>query len=830
MEKRAQIVVNAGEITKRVSRYTTGACIEDVNHEVYGGIYSQMIFGECFQEPALPPDFRHFHAWQGTWRISDDELVVSGDERADLVARGLELVSGCVTVEMRFAAAADGEAGVTVKVNDPGVRVGQFNCYAARLNPARQTLSVGIEGSGEPQGGCAEISADIPVGKWFTMSVSYSWRDMDVTINGKQVVHFLCGERLRIGGVGLRARNIEAGFRNFQVSDLADNTEHKLPFELADPFQEVSRMWRTIRNGSPRGSVGLERDNPYAGCQSQRISFCGGEGEIGIDNMALNRWGMCLRKAKKYEGLMWVRATEPTDFIVAFLSEDGKTVLARQTLKAASEEWSRLDFSLTPEADDGKGRFAVLLRQPGEIILGYVFLQPGVWGRFKGLPVRKDIAEGLAAHKLTVFRCGGCLVNNPGYLWKDMIGPRDRRRPYHGSWYKYFTHGWGLFDKAHMAEEMGCLYVPSLSPHEKPEDLVDLLDYLNGSTETEWGRIRAGNGHPEPYNLRILEFGNEENVGDVYWQRFKAVADAIWSKDPGIILVVGDLYYGETVDNPDYIEGGERISSLNVRRDIMALAMKYDAEVWFDVHVATEAPDNIFGLIEAVQFFEQIEKVNPGAKQKFAVFEFNANYHHLRRGLANAVGINFLERMGSDRISVITSANCLQPDGQNDHGWDQGLLFFNQCNSWPQPALIVAKMVSENYLPNLVEVTVDDDSRFDVLKAQTKVVFPELAPVPRMPMKGLDISATTDDNRKILVLRVVNVGDDPVPARIALDGFVPSNPSVRITELSGDPMAVNTAEKPDNIAAKDTSRPHGFKDGAAKYTFPASSFTVMRFE
>ncbi len=34
-----------------VSRLLTGACIEDVNHEIYGGLYSQMLFGESFQEP-----------------------------------------------------------------------------------------------------------------------------------------------------------------------------------------------------------------------------------------------------------------------------------------------------------------------------------------------------------------------------------------------------------------------------------------------------------------------------------------------------------------------------------------------------------------------------------------------------------------------------------------------------------------------------------------------------------------------------------------------------------------------------------------------------------
>ncbi len=59
-----------------VSRYLTGACLEDVNHEVYGGIYSQMIFGESFQEP--PSDagaVRGFSIVDGSWQVKDRELL-----------------------------------------------------------------------------------------------------------------------------------------------------------------------------------------------------------------------------------------------------------------------------------------------------------------------------------------------------------------------------------------------------------------------------------------------------------------------------------------------------------------------------------------------------------------------------------------------------------------------------------------------------------------------------------------------------------------------------------------------------------------------------------
>jgi hypothetical protein len=59
------IEVKADHVLHTVSRLLTGACIEDVNHEIYGGIDSQMIFGESFQERAsLQP--KGFKAYDGT--------------------------------------------------------------------------------------------------------------------------------------------------------------------------------------------------------------------------------------------------------------------------------------------------------------------------------------------------------------------------------------------------------------------------------------------------------------------------------------------------------------------------------------------------------------------------------------------------------------------------------------------------------------------------------------------------------------------------------------------------------------------------------------------
>lgn len=64
----ATIQVYADHTIKQISPYLTGACIEDVNHEIYGGIYSQMIFSESFEEGPLKIDPRHpdFRGLSGT--------------------------------------------------------------------------------------------------------------------------------------------------------------------------------------------------------------------------------------------------------------------------------------------------------------------------------------------------------------------------------------------------------------------------------------------------------------------------------------------------------------------------------------------------------------------------------------------------------------------------------------------------------------------------------------------------------------------------------------------------------------------------------------------
>jgi hypothetical protein len=580
---------------------------------------------------------------------------------------------------------------------------------------------------------------------------------------------------------------------------------------FGESFQEpakspgISGMWRGLNRGEARGKFAIIADNFFAGTQSQQVIFESGNGEWGVENQGLNRWGMNFVAGKAYEGRVWARAGKPTTLFVALESRDGSQVYAEKPLAVTSTGWQPLEFTLTPNAADKTGRFALKLKLAGSVVLGYASLQPGEWGRFKGLPVRRDVADGLVAQGITVLRYGGSMVNEGRYRWKKMIGPRDRRPPYWGTWYRYSSNGWGILDFMAFCEAAGFQYVPAFNMDETPEDMADFIQYAKGPVRSEWGRRRVADGHPQPYRLRYMELGNEERVDEKYAAKFAALAEAIWAKDPDIILVVGDLIYSMPIRDPFNLRGAASgITTLAAQQKILRLAKQHDREVWFDLHVGTEGPRPDASLSGMFSFIDALERIADGARFKVAVFEFNASNHAQRRALANALAIQAIERDG--RVPVATSANCLQPDGQNDNGWDQGLLFLDPSKIWLQPPGYVTQMISRNYLPQLVKCQVTGAEG------------------------NLDANAKRSEDGKALVLQVVNSSEKSLAAQIRLAGFVPGKTVAQVSELSGSLEAVNEADKPRAITPQQIAWKHGIKDGRLSYVFPPHSFTVMRFD
>src|SRR5262249_36134978 len=152
----------------------TGVCIEDVNHEIYGGISSQMVFGESFQEPPATA-IEGFTAYGGDG--ATDGGAGGGGGRAPPgegprpVAHGPPPGGGGGAGQVRVPPGAPGRAGLILKVNNSGADASRFTGYEVALDPGRQHLVFGRHrgnGNWEP---IRDVPCAVPVGPWIDLSV-----------------------------------------------------------------------------------------------------------------------------------------------------------------------------------------------------------------------------------------------------------------------------------------------------------------------------------------------------------------------------------------------------------------------------------------------------------------------------------------------------------------------------------------------------------------------------------------------------------------------------------------------------------------------------------
>lgn len=659
MSNTANIRIHPDAIIGPVSPYLTGACMEDVNHEVYGGIYSQMLFGESFEEEPQEID--------------------------------------------------------------------------ARLNPAFAGLS---------------------------------------------------------GTISCRAERAYLHDR----SDI--------------------RSWQPFRRGNAEGRFQHTIQRARRGRYSQSIEFTRGEGEVGIENRGLNRWGLNLVANKPYEGLVTLMAEADTELIVALESGDGSQVYAQAPLTLPGDRaWHTLSFQLVPASSDTAGRFAIKLQRPGAVWVDYCLLQPGPWGRFHDLPVRRDIAEALVAEGLTVMRYGGYMINTDwehetrcpgsGYRWKNMIGPRQDRPPYLGTFYPYNSNGFGVVDFIAFCMAAGFLCIPAISPSETPEDVADLVEYLNGDASTPWGARRVADGRREPYQLRYLQIGNEEGVNveprrrivrPDYPERFAALAQAAVSRDPDITLVASPWLYSE--QELTYPEN----------RDIVArlLAAARGHKVLWDVHVGGDGlrdGDTVERFIP--QLGAYLDAIDPDNQIRFCILEENGVHHNLQRALGHAHIINTVQRLAG-KVVIDCPANCLQPWQENDNFWDQGQLFFTPSQVWGMPPYYAQQMIARHYQPLCIQATTEDAG------------------------DALDVTATRSEDGSTIVLQVVNLEPADIPATLSFDGDDPRPGRVSISQLSGALEAANSPDEPTRVAPVNTT--HTWDGDAFTHVFPGHSFTIIQFE
>lgn len=766
-EPDAAITVDASKVEAGITPWLYGACIEDVNHEIYGGLYDQRIFGESFEEPVPNPLFDEFSAYGGAWQAGAGELSATAHPGAKLVYDPLEIASGGVETELKFIRGGGGDnAGLLVGVSDPGDGADNFNGYEISLAADGKKVVLGKHKKDFTL--LAEAAVTCDPAQWNRLGVQSGDGKIRVFLNGECVLEANDSDpALAKGKAALRTWNSEVHFRNVKVTD--DGQVRTLAFRTT-PAVQVSRQWDAFATGDAVAAYRHHTGDAFNGACSQTVEFVSGTGTVGIANAGLNRWGIAVREGQEFAGRLYLKGTG--DVVVALQSADGTEEYASQRITGIGSAWQKFPFGLTSRADDGNARFAVYLDGPGRVQADQVTLMSTGGDQFRGLPLRADIGQAMVDQGLTFLRYGGTMVNVPGYRFKQMIGDRDKRPPYRGHWYRWSTNGFGIEDFVRFCEKAGFTAAFAVNIEESPEDMADMVEYLNGPVTSEWGRKRAENGHPEPYGVQYIGIGNEEvlfngdraDEYDHYVERFNLLHDAIKGKDPSVKLIATAWW------RPD---------SPSMERTFRALDGKAD---YWDYHPwADQLTSGREVEAELRRMRELFLQWNPNTTMKCAIFEENGNRHDMQRVLGHVTVQNAVRRMG-DFVLTSCAANALQPYGQNDNGWDQGQVFFTPSQVWGMPPYYAQQMASAHHEPLLVGC--DADGAGDVL----------------------DVTATRSPEGSRVVLHIVNTGAEPLRVGLRVAGMDTVS-GVRAVSLSGDLTAANSPGEPRRIVPVERKLP-----------------------
>ncbi len=229
-----------------------------------------------------------------------------------------------------------------------------------------------------------------------------------------------------------------------------------------------------------------------------------------------------------------------------FLRQQGLAGPVRVRLQRQGEElfscefrpgdrWQKFSARVVPSATSAAATLRVTFRGPGTLWLDNASLMPedavGGW--------RRDVVEAVRALRPGVIRFGGSALDDGNlgdFEWRDTVGDPDRRKPFR-AWGGLQPAGAGLeeivqFCRAVGAEPLLCVRFTGRTPRDAAEE----VQYFNGAADTPMGKLRARNGHAEPYRIRFWQVGNERAGAD-YEARLPAFCRAMKEADPSIRLL-----------------------------------------------------------------------------------------------------------------------------------------------------------------------------------------------------------------------------------------------------------------------------------------------------
>lgn len=542
-------------------------------------------------------------------------------------------------------------------------------------------------------------------------------------------------------------------------------------------------------------------------------------------------FGIGVERDKEYRLTFYARVPEGNDkaririeLAQPITNREGQDFLAHE-MDVTGSEWRQYEVVVKSPMTEPKAQLRIFLLGKNAVDLEHISLFPvDTWkGRKGGL--RKDLMEALADMKPGCFRFpGGCIVEGTDletrYNWKNTLGPVENRPLNENRWhytfrYRFFpdyfqTYGLGFYEYFLLSEEIGAEPLPVVNvglscqyqnysehAHVALEDLdpyiqdaIDLIEFANGDTTTEYGKIRAQMGHPEPFNMKYLGIGNEQ-WGKEYVERLEKFVERIRHEHPEIEIIGSS---GPNSEGRDFDYLWPEMKRINV--DLVDEHF-YRPEHWF---------------LSQGNRYDNYDRKGPKVfAGEYACHGANGRkWNHFNASLLEAAFMTNLER-NADIVHMATYAPLFaHVDGWQ---WRPDLIWYDNLRSVRSCSYYVQQMYAHNPGTHILKAT-ENGKPLAGNEGQD----------------GLFASAVWDANAKEVIIKVINVSDVAQEVKLTFAGLkngqVPTLVDIT-TYHSEDLYADNTLDNPTAIVPQVKEADNATLDVA---TIPAKTFAMYRFK
>jgi WD40 repeat protein/alpha-L-arabinofuranosidase len=533
----------------------------------------------------------------------------------------------------------------------------------------------------------------------------------------------------------------------------------------------------------PSGAVkraDFSRDpvNPVGGAVSQKIAVKDDRPE----SVGISQDGIAIEPGKPRIFTCYLRQQGLLEPVQVRLHR-GDTVYASCEFRPGAD-WQKYRARLVPSAGDTNATLSIALRGPGTLWLDSASLMPedAVQGW------RPDLVAAVRALKPGIIRFGGLAVEDSdpgGFDWRDTIGDPDRRRPFR-AWGGLQQTGPGLeeivqFCRLVGAEPLLCVRFSNRTPKEA----ADQVEYFNGAANTPMGKLRARNGHAEPYGIKYWQVGNERG-GPEYEDQLAAFCQAMKKTDPTIKLL-------------------SSFPSAGVLREAGHL-LDYVCPHHYDI-ANLAATENDLAGIRAL-----LRDHGAGRPIKVGVTEWNttagdegprrARLWTLENALACSRYQNLLHRH-CDLVEIANRSNLT-------NSFCAGIIQTDNRRLFKTPTYYAQQLYATH-------------------AGNRPLKFEPAVPVNL----GLDVSATLSARGDTVILCAVNMGVEDITWTVDFSAFGTQGQEIKVwtladREQAGKPDATNSFDHPERVVPVASK----FRAGSVRfnYRFPGLSLTVMEWQ